>query len=81
MNVKTSSVYVATNITDKSNTKQLIDQSLDNTKITLRIYREVNNNTQYQIGMAFEDSMAKEILKKVMSDASAEQKAKAEAKW
>jgi len=81
VNVQTSSVDVATNMTDKSTTKQLIDQSLDNTKIILQIYREVNNNTQYQIGMAFEDSMAKEILKKVMSDASAEQKAKAEAKW
>lgn len=81
VNVQTSSTDVATNMTDKSTTKQLIDQSLDNTKIVLQLYREVNNNTQYQIGMAFEDSQAKEILKKVMADATAEQKAKAEAKW
>ena len=81
VNVQTSSTDVATNMTDKSTTKQLIDQSLDNTKIVLQLYREVNNNTQYQIGMAFEDSQAKEILKQVMSGASAEQKAKAEAKW
>lgn len=81
VNVQTSSTDVATNMTDKSTTKQLIDQSLDNTKVVLQIYREVNNNTQYQIGMVFEDSQAKEILKKLMSNASAEEQAKAEAKW
>ena len=81
INVQTSSTDVATNMTDKSTTKQLIDQSLDKTQIVVQIYREVNNNTQYQIGMAFEDSQAKEILKKVMGDASADEKAKAEAKW
>ena len=71
VNVQTSSTDVATNMTDKSTTKQIV----------LQLYREVNNNTQYQIGMVFEDSQAKEILKKVMADATAEQKAKAEAKW
>jgi len=81
INVQTSSTDVATNMTDKSTTKQLIDQSLDKTQIVVQMYREVNNNTQYQIGMAFADSQAKEILKKVMADASAEEKAKAEAKW
>lgn len=80
-NVQTSSVDVATVQEDVSKAKQLVDQSLDKSEIVFEIYREVNNNTQFQIGVAFEDSKAKEILKQSMSRASADQKAKAEAEW
>ncbi len=80
-NVQTSSVDVATVQKDVSTAKQLIDQSLDKADIVFEIYREVNNNTQFQIGVAFADSKAKEILKQSMSSASAEQKAKAESMY
>ena len=80
-NVQTSSVDVATVQKDVSTAKQLIDQSLDKADIVFEIYREVNNNTQFQIGVAFADSKAKEILKQSMSSATAEQKAKAESMY
>lgn len=80
-NVQTSAVDVATVQKDVSTAKQLVDQSLDKTEIIIEIYREVNNNTQFQIGVAYSDSMAKDILKQSMSSASADAKAKAESRW
>ena len=80
-NVQTSSVDVATVQKDVSTAKQLIDQTLDKADVIFEVYREVNNNTQFQIGVAFADSKAKEILKLSMSGASAEAKAKAEEQW
>ena len=80
-NVQTSSVDVATVQKDVSTAKQLVDQTLDKADIIFEIYREVNNNTQFQVGVAFHDSKALEILKQSMSDASSDAKAKAEAKW
>ena len=80
-NVQTSSVDVATVQKDVSTAKQLIDQSLGRAGIVFEMYREVNNNSQFQIGVACAGSKAKEILKQSMSSASAEQKAKAESMY
>jgi len=66
INVQGNALDVQTDQRDESKAKQLIDQSLEETEVVMELYREVNNNTQFQIGVSYENSMAKTILRQMI---------------
>lgn len=51
---------------DESKAKQLVDQCLEDTEVVMELYRNVNQNTQFQIGVSYENSMAKNILRQMI---------------
>ena len=65
-NVQTDGLDAKTVQKDESRTKQLIDQSLDDTEVVMELYRTINDNTQFQIGVAYENSLAKTILRQML---------------
>ena len=67
LNIQSSGLDVETVQKDESQAKQLVDQCLEQTQVVLELYRNVNQNTQFQIGVAYENSLAKEILRRTLN--------------
>ena len=65
VNVQGNALDVQTDQRDESKAKQLVDQCLEETEVVMELYRDVNQNTQFQIGISYENSMAKNILRQM----------------